>query len=368
MGHRSGRQQGGALAAARGPVSGRVGAAPGSTPHFLLTALLMAAWLGACASSTDRSAAVSRPREHAAAPPGSIAFMQAGRVWLVPADGAEPRPLTETLRFAADRPLAWMPDGRSILYWSHGEAGWDIWSVDVESGRTRNLTETPRGGSRSAAPSPDGRTIACMRDDPEGVWLMDADGSNRRRLTERGFRDDPPSWSPDGSSIAYGVLDDRGSRVEVIRLDGTGAPRVLPGGAPRFSPADGRLLLVGVEEGAPALVLVDPALGSRKILVTAGGTIGHPVWSPDGSRIAYFVTMAGSDELRVRSLIDGSDRRLAVAAPRADGPVAWSPDGRWIAVPAGPDGASTLRLIHLESGATRALAGPGAVFPAWRPS
>jgi outer membrane protein assembly factor BamB len=56
-------------------------------------------------------------------PTGSIAFMQGGKVWIVDASGKGLRPLTAELRFQADRPLAWSPDGAKLLYWSHGDAG-----------------------------------------------------------------------------------------------------------------------------------------------------------------------------------------------------------------------------------------------------
>ena len=104
------------------------------------------------------------------------------------------------------------PDGRTIFFTSPRpgtEQGWDLWSVPVSGGTPTLVLRGAVGGQVS----PDGRTIAFFQTEPSrdgsggGLWLADADGSNRRHV--RGVLGDVFSarWSPDGTRIAYTDLD-----------------------------------------------------------------------------------------------------------------------------------------------------------------
>src|SRR5262249_37902899 len=79
-------------------------------------------------------------------PSGEFAFMRHGKVCAVDLARGTERPLSPELRFKADRPLAWSPDGSALLYWSHGEIGWEIWAMDADGSHRRNLTPTRAGG------------------------------------------------------------------------------------------------------------------------------------------------------------------------------------------------------------------------------
>ena len=138
--------------------------------------------------------------------------------------------------------IAWSPDGRTVLRSvSVCAAGWQtrtqrppcidtLSTVDIETGMTTRLpVPVPRIGA--AAWSPDGRRLAFVGgagDGPDGLYVMDADGTN---LIEVGDADSGLlDWSPDGDWIAYWRLDPAvvdGNRTQVW---------VVPaaGGAPRF--------------------------------------------------------------------------------------------------------------------------------------
>jgi Tol biopolymer transport system component len=116
------------------------------------------------------------------------------------------------------------PDGRRIAYaydrdedatYSPGESRQlDIWVSSSDGGRHKRLTRTPRQVEAGPTWSPDGRTIAFSRGSPSAdswwiprgratIWLMRADGSDKRKLTPRGYLDLNPAWSPDGTRIAF---------------------------------------------------------------------------------------------------------------------------------------------------------------------
>jgi TolB protein len=134
------------------------------------------------------------------------------------------------------------PDGTRIAFMSHDGGDYDIWVADVATGETTRLTDAP-GSDGWPSWSPDGTTIAfaserddclhaaegepCWIGDEPGehhdVWVMDADGSDERRVTPEFGQF--VTWSPDGRLLLVSGYD-----LFVIRPDGTGRATVLRDG------------------------------------------------------------------------------------------------------------------------------------------
>jgi len=108
------------------------------------------------------------------------------------------------------------PDGKRMLATARG----DVFTVPVEHGVTRNLTQRGDAHDREAAWSPDGRYVAFISDrsGEEQLYVMAQDGGEARALTSdltaRLYR---PVWSPDGTRIAF---YDHTGRIHVVDLDG----------------------------------------------------------------------------------------------------------------------------------------------------
>ncbi|MHB8836077.1 MAG: TolB family protein, partial [Candidatus Methylomirabilia bacterium] len=253
--------------------------------------------------------------------------------------------------------------GRRVL----GEEYRDLWGEWLAEVKSRSLelqrSVTARGltpstpltsdGRFNGSPSwaPDGRRLAWLRSDGSdapGVWIMDADGSNRKRLVTNDFSTTTSaatlSWSPDGRRLYYTGQDVfRGAATanDIRAWDfGRGREiRITRGLRARDAHAspDGRTLaLVTAERGLTRLALLDldgplPARSSSRLRPLSGLSAEQfavPRWSPDGSRIAVSVrTPGGEQEIRI---LDPGGRLLArVGHERAlDGAPAWSPDGR----------------------------------------
>jgi Tol biopolymer transport system component len=119
--------------------------------------------------------------------------------------------------------------------------GLDIFTVRPNGRRVRRLTRD--GSSLLPSWSPDGRRIAFQRFVSGGreVWVMDADGTDKRRLARGG----EPTWSPDGRMIAFGrgARPGRGigARLYVVRPDGTGARPLFTAAEPSPEFSIGRI-------------------------------------------------------------------------------------------------------------------------------
>ena len=137
------------------------------------------------------------------------------------------------------------PDGRILAYASDrsGEGNLDIWVQQIPNGPPRRLT---RHAADDVDPSfsADGSLIAFQSSRPEGgIYVIPTLGGEERLLVERGFS---PRFSPDGMWITYGVAESAGSQLYIAPSSGGPGTRIAPGfylaRAPVWSP-DGTALL-----------------------------------------------------------------------------------------------------------------------------
>ncbi|WP_054847947.1 PD40 domain-containing protein [Methanoculleus chikugoensis] len=191
------------------------------------------------------------------------------------------------------------------------------------------------------------------------IWIMDADGGNKKQLTSDGDARLPPLWQPQGDRIAY-LADRSGSReIWTVQSDGTGKTQVTfsEGSVSGYSwsPPDGARIAYVVASPPGTLpefsLWVIDSDGSCSEQLTTGNRDKSPVWSQDGTRIAF--RSESRDQTLWVMMSNGSD--LAPLGP--DNPAfmmqQWSPDGRTIVVSDGND----LSAIQLEDPA--APASPG---------
>ena len=135
------------------------------------------------------------------------------------------------------RDPAWSPDGREIAFASLSKQGnqRDIYVTNIEGNQVRRLTNHPFE-DHAPAWSPDGHRIAFYsnRDHQAGIFVMDADGANLKRLTVGSH--DYPTWSPDGTRIAIWLAGDPPG-IGVMRASGQGLKVIARGTHPSWQPA-----------------------------------------------------------------------------------------------------------------------------------
>lgn len=160
------------------------------------------------------------------------------------------------------RAPAFSPDGRRVVY-AFAETGpQQLWSVNLEGGDKRQITET-EGISNWPTFTPDGKRIvfANSRAKNYEIYAMDPDGGNETRLTENGFMDIRPRISPDGRRICFVSTRHGNYEIYVMNIDGSGVRRITDNDErddfPSWHPDNRRLVFVGERRGRRDLYLVD---------------------------------------------------------------------------------------------------------------
>lgn len=265
-------------------------------------------------------------------------------------------------------------------------------AVDA-AGPTQSAALTGDGRFNGAPTwSPDGRRIAWLRSDGRGypgIWVMEADGSRRRRLVKSAFSTTSSgstlSWSRDGSRLYYTrpeIVRGAASFNDIWAWDfGRGREvritRGLRARDPDLSPDGRTLALVTARRGLTQLALLDldgplPARESSRLRPLTDLTAeqyAQPRWSPDGTRLAVSVWSAGGgQDIRILG-VDGRVLGRAGWKGALDGGPAWSADGRQLFFSSDVTGIYNLFVWEAATNRSAQLTNVlgGAFFPASSP-
>ena len=173
----------------------------------------------------------------------------------------------------------------------HGGQAVETIVITVQS-RLRRLTNHSEG-DEAPSWSPDGTQIAFQsyRDGDWNIYVMDADGSNLRQLTRRRFVVWNPSWSPDGTQIAFQSRRDENTEIYVMDADGSNSRRLTnhnaEDGSPSWSPDGTQIAFQSRRDGNDEIYVMDADGSNLRRLTSHSGTDRYPSWSPDGTQIAF---------------------------------------------------------------------------------
>jgi tricorn protease len=204
----------------------------------------------------------------------------------VPNDGVAMRPA----RVSAEKQvedIELSPKGERALVVARG----DVFTVPIEKGPTRNLTNTSNAHDKWARWSPDGKRIAFLSDrsGEDEVWLVDQAGGKPEQVTTGGLAMRyAPEWSAEGTHIA-------------------------------FSDKDGRLYVLTLADKKLVQIADDPR-----------GMIRDYTWSPKGAYLAFSMNdPSGTRSLHIWSATDAQVHRVTDETFNEEGP-SWDPEGEFL--------------------------------------
>jgi len=281
----------------------------------------------------------------------------------------------------------WSPDGRYMAYVTGNRANQDIFVMDADGSHTRNLTDdSPH--DLSPTWSPDSRRLAfeSIRDGDWEIYLMDmCDGCDvyPRNLTHNPAIDPSPAWSSDGARIAFMSTRDGESEIYVMDADGRRPRRLTQHSLtdlqpPVWSPDGKKIAFTSLRPGNWDIYVMDAGCGDLpecrdnpvRNLSQHAAQDGSPVWSPDGAWIAFTSRRDGNLEVYLVPVAGGEPRNLT-HHPDEDSSPAWSPDGKQIAFQTNRDRlySDEIYVIDLASGQTERLTYSygSHQYPAWWP-
>lgn len=254
---------------------------------------------------------------------------------------------TTTLSFDTSEG-SWMsldvtPDGEAIVFDLLG----DLYTLPIGGGRATRIT-SGLGFDSQPRVSPDGRWIAFVsdRNGADNLWIARIDGSDAKRVSdEKHWGIISPAWLPD-SRYVVATRTAKKTEFTLYHIDGgKGVPLSQSGakeeedrfwGVGAVPSPDGRYLYFaqGVESNGPVedfpatqITRFDRETGDLDQLTRAEGGAVRPLLSPDGSLLVYGTRHETKTGLRVRNLVDGSDRWLVYPVQR-DGQENFRPPSR----------------------------------------
>lgn len=190
------------------------------------------------------------------------------------------------------------------------------------------------------------------------LWVADADGENAQSALASAEPIISPSWSPNGSQLAYVSFE---SRKPVIYAHdvATGKRRLLANfrgsnSAPAWSP-DGRQIVATLSrDGGSQLYAIDANGGEPKRLTQSQSIDTEPAFSADGKSIYFVSDRGGAPQIYRMGASGGNAERVTFAGNYNISP-ATSPDGKYLAYISRIGGAFKLQVMELGSGAVTSI-------------
>ncbi|MEP7289198.1 MAG: hypothetical protein ABI947_25885 [Chloroflexota bacterium] len=176
-------------------------------------------------------------------------------------------------------------------------------------------------------------------DDKPQLFVAGPDGQNGKQITEmKGDNVSSPTWSPNGTQIAFASNDTGNNEIYIVNADGSGLTTLTDNKAnnrdPAWSPVGNQIAFASDMNGANSLQIFVVILGDKnpRQISTSTGDNYSPAWSPTGSTLAFVSTRDRYENVYIMNGNGQNPHMLTYGNGSAvsRNPM-WSPDGRYIA-------------------------------------
>jgi Tol biopolymer transport system component len=304
-----------------------------------LTLLVPIAWsalvCGGCNASSDRES------ESLASRSAPIAFSRGEPTELVVVDpdGGNERVVVKEApgrELGGYSSFSWSPNGRQLLYsvaaprgpddsdtYDYSASYVDLYVVNADGSDRRRLSRANISTDPVWSPRGDAVLVGDAYIGSDKLRVINADGSGARTILVRGEIGDF-AWSPDGTKIAYDTYDS-GDAIYVMNADGSAPKRLTEGGILSWRPGGQIVFRFGLENW-----LINPDGSGLRPVGKAGELAAFGELAPDGRTAVLSEKVGGSDLELVLGDIGGGPRRRLTDNDLEDDFPSWSPDGRSI--------------------------------------
>lgn len=217
-------------------------------------------------------------------------------IYLISPDGSGHTPLV--VREQRDFRPEWSPDGSHLVFTSVVDGGHVLMRVDLDGSDLKPLS-TVEAAAGDPDYSPDGSRLVHHADEPRprDLWILDLESGTSTALTETpDFQETSPRWAPDGRRVVFvGTEAKDGAEGDIWTLDTvSGARRNLTSSPkigefhPDWSHDGSRVVYIRVEAGAFAVAVRDVESGAETVIADGNGyAVLDPHFANDGNSVTF---------------------------------------------------------------------------------
>ncbi|MCS6885780.1 MAG: protein kinase [Acidobacteriota bacterium] len=313
--------------------------------------------------------------------------MPPSTIWMIPSDGGVPMQLT-----SAGTPLGghgtphWSPNGKRIVFASYDRRNSSIWAISVEDKSLIRIVDNQRY-IYDPIYTPDGSAIVyCARTEQSdfAIWKVNVDRETGQPQGEPEQQSKLGMGiirhlvlSKDGNKLLYSNLSMM-SNIVSIPIDKAGKPTGRPvaltsetgrNSRPIFSPDGSKIAFEKWQAGLNPDIWIMDSNGSNPIQLTSDPNVDSvPSWYPDSNKILFRTNRNKQAEFWTISLHNRKEEKLIALGNTVDyGRL--SPDGRYFAYNSSQDKTINIWLVDLQTGVRKQLTFDKemAGFPCWSP-